>query len=69
LISAIFVIISSVFIASFLPGYDTFLLLIFLASIFSFFSLINSNLLALMQAYMKIEFSIISVVINKLIVL
>lgn len=71
LISAFFVIITSLSIAYFLPWYNSQLILywIFLASIFTFFSLINSNLLALMQAHMKIEFSIISVVLNKLIVL
>ncbi len=71
LLSAILVIIFSVLIAYFLPGYNSPLILIwiFIASIFTFFSLINSNLLALMQAHMKIEFSIISVVINKLFVL
>ncbi len=71
LLSAILVIIFSVWIAYFLPWYNTPLILswIFIASIFTFFSLINSNLLALMQAHMKIEFSIVSVVINKLYVL
>ncbi len=71
LISAVLVIFFSVGIAYILPGFNTEFLLygIFIASIFTFFSLINSNLLALMQAYMKIEFSIISVVINKLFVL
>ena len=71
LLSAIFVIIFSVGIAKILPGYNSVLILtwVFIASIFTFFSLINSNLLALMQAHMKIEFSIISVVLNKLFVL
>jgi len=71
IISAFLVIILSTFIAYFLPSYNSKLVLawIFLASIFSFFSLINSSILALMQAYMKIEFSIISVVLNKLFVL
>jgi O-antigen/teichoic acid export membrane protein len=71
LLSAIFVIIISVGIAYFLPWYntDSILIWIFIASIFTFFSLINSNLLALMQAHMKIEFSIISVVLNKISVL
>ena len=71
LISAIFVILFSVLIAYFLPWYNSNFILIgiFIASIFTFFSLINSNLLALMQSHMKMEFSIISVVINKLFVL
>lgn len=70
-ISAFFVIIFSVWIAYFLPGYNSDLVLfwIFIASIFTFFSLINSNILALMQAYMKMEFSIISVILNKIFVL
>jgi len=71
LFSAIFVMLFSVWIAYFLPWYNESLVLIwiFIASIFTFFSLINSSLLALMQAHMRIEFSIISVVINKLFVL
>lgn len=71
LISAICVIFFSVWIAYFLPWYNSNLIIswIFIASLFTFFSLINSNLLALMQAYMKIEFSIISVIVNKLFVL
>ena len=71
LISAILVIIFSVWVAFFLPWYNSYFIIswIFIASIFTFFSLINSNLLALMQAHMKIEFSIISVIINKLFVL
>ena len=71
LISATAIIILSIWVAYFLPWYNSNLVLywIFIASIFSFFSLINSSLLALMQAHMKIEFSIISVVINKLFVL
>lgn len=69
--SAIFVIFFSLIIAYFLPWYNDSLVLlgIFIASIFTFFSLINSSLLALMQAHMKMEFSIFSVVCNKLFVL
>jgi len=71
LLSAVLVIFFAVSIAYFLPWYNSSFLLtwIFIASIFTFFSLINSSILALMQAYMKMEFSIISVVVNKLIVL
>lgn len=71
LLSATLVLFFSTWIAYFLPGYNSTLVLtwIFIASIFTFFSLINSNLLALMQSHMKIEFSIISVVLNKLFVL
>lgn len=71
LISATLVIFFSITIALFLPWYNDNITLywIAIASIFTFFSLINSNLLALMQAYMKMEFSIVSVVLNKLFVL
>jgi O-antigen/teichoic acid export membrane protein len=71
LFSGIFVIFFSILIAYFLPWYNDSLVLlgVFIASIFTFFSLINSNLLALMQAHMKMEFSVVSVVFNKLFVL
>ncbi len=71
LFSAIFVIFLSVTVASFLPWYNENIVLfaIFIASIFTFFSLINSSLLALMQAHMKMEFSLLSVVMNKIFVL
>jgi len=71
LISASLVIIFSIIIAYIIPWYNDNLsiLWIFIASIFAFFSLINSSLLALMQAYMKMEFSVISVITNKIFVL
>lgn len=71
LLSAILVIIFSLWIAYFLPWYNSTIVLtwVFITSIFTFFSLINSNILALMQAHMKMEFSIISVIVNKLFVL
>lgn len=56
-------------IAYFLPWYNSSLALvsILVASVFTIFQLINSSILALMQANMKIEFSLFSTVIWKLI--
>lgn len=56
-------------IAFFLPGYNTELMLysIFIVSIFTVFSLLNSSVLSLMQSFMKIEFSLFSVVFWKII--
>ena len=53
-------------IAFFLPGYNTELMLysIFIVSIFTVFSLLNSSVLSLMQSFMKIEFSLFSVKIH-----
>ncbi len=71
IISGFLVIFLSLIIAYFLPWYNDSLVFfwIFIASIFTFFSLINSSLLALMQAHMKMEFSVFSVVVNKIFVL
>jgi len=56
-------------IAYFLPGYNSDLALsaIVIASVFTIFQLLNSSILALMQANMKIEFSAISLIIAKLV--
>jgi len=56
-------------IAYFLPGYNSALALtsIVIASVFTIFQLLNSSILALMQANMKIEFSAISLIFAKLI--
>ncbi len=56
-------------IASFLPGYNSPLALysIMIASIFTIFQLLNSSILALMQANMKIEFSAVSLIVSKLV--
>lgn len=56
-------------IAYFLPWYNSELALIsiFIASIFTILQLINSSILALMQANMKIEFSAISLIWAKLV--
>jgi len=55
--------------AFFLPWYHTplFLWAIGVVSIFSILSLMNSSFLSLMQAHMKMEFSLLSSVANKLI--
>lgn len=58
----------STFIAFFIPGYDSSLaiLSIIIASFFTILQLINSSILSLMQANMKIEFSAISLIIAKI---
>lgn len=55
-------------IAFFIPGYNTdiALLAIIITSFFTIFQLINSSLLALMQANLKMEFSLLSTIIWKL---
>jgi len=59
----------STFIAFFIPGYDSSLaiLSIIIASFFTILQLINSSILSLMQANMKIEFSAISLIIAKIV--
>ncbi len=63
------IIVLSWVIAFFLPGYNSELMLfsIFIVSIFTVFSLLNSSVLSLMQSFMKIEFSLFSVVFGKII--
>lgn len=55
--------------AFFLPGYHSTLMLISIGivGIFTVLSLLNSSVLSLMQAFMKIEFSLFSVVMGKII--
>jgi O-antigen/teichoic acid export membrane protein len=55
-------------IAYFLPGYNSELALtsIIIASVFTIFQLLNSSILALMQADMRIEFSAVSLILAKL---
>ncbi|MGE4444405.1 MAG: oligosaccharide flippase family protein [Candidatus Altimarinota bacterium] len=69
LILGVLIIFLSIFIAFFLPGYSSELMLIsiLIVSIFTIFSLLNSSVLSLMQAFMKIEFSLFSVVFGKLV--
>lgn len=69
LILGILIIFLSIFIAFFLPGYSSELMLIsiLIVSIFTIFSLLNSSVLSLMQAFMKIEFSLFSVVFWKIV--
>lgn len=68
-ILGIFIIILSVTIAYFLPWYNNKIALIsiFIISIFTLISLINSSVLALMQAKLKMEFSLFSTIFWKLI--
>jgi hypothetical protein len=40
---------------------------IFITAIFTLFGLMNSSILALMQANMKIEFSLVSAVLGKIV--
>lgn len=69
LILWIIILILAVSIAFFLPWYNDKLALIsiFIASIFTILQLINSSILALMQANMKVEYSAITLIIWKLI--
>lgn len=69
LILWIFIIFLSLLIAYFLPWYnnDMTLIAIFIVWIFTVFWLMNSSFLALMQSYMKVEFSLFSSVLWKLI--
>lgn len=69
LILWIIIIFLSILIAFFLPGYSSELMIIsiLIVSIFTIFSLLNSSVLSLMQAFMKIEFSLFSVVFWKLV--
>lgn len=61
----------SVFIAYFLPGYNDKIALIsiFITAIYTLVSLINSSVLALMQANLKMEFSLVSIVLWKVVTL
>lgn len=69
LILWIWIIILSLLVALFLPWYNSFISLIsiFIIWIFSLFSLMNSSVLSLMQANMKMEFSWVSFVVWKII--
>ncbi len=55
-------------IAAFLPGYDSTLALaaVAFAGVFTFFGIINSSLLSLLQAYQRSEFSLVSTSIGKI---
>lgn len=67
----VFVLIFASLIAYFLPWYNDLLILqaIFILWFFAIFSLLNSSMLALMQSYMKMEFSPVSAIIGKLVIL
>lgn len=55
-------------IAAMIPGYDTDVAMIgvLIAGVFTFFGLVNSSILSLLQAYLKTEFSFVSTVLGKL---
>ena len=69
LILWVFILFLASFIAFFLPWYNSDLAItsIIIASVFTIFQLLNSSILALMQANMKIEFSAISLILAKLV--
>jgi O-antigen/teichoic acid export membrane protein len=69
LILWILILFISTLLAYFLPGYNSSLaiLCIIIASIFTILQLINSSIMALMQANMKIEYTLFSNVFSKLI--
>lgn len=69
LIMGIIILAFAVFLAFFIPWYNSELAIysIFIVCIFTIFQLINSSILALMQANMKIEFSALSLIFWKLV--
>ena len=69
LILWIIILVFSTLLAFFLPWYNSSLaiLSIIIASLFTILQLLNSSILALMQANMKIEFSAISLIIAKIV--
>ncbi|MDD3145425.1 MAG: oligosaccharide flippase family protein [Candidatus Gracilibacteria bacterium] len=69
LILGILILFFSTGIAFFLPGYnsDLAIISIIIASIFTILQLLNSSILALMQANMKIEFSAFSLIVSKIV--
>lgn len=69
LILWIVILIFSTLLAFFLPGYNSSLAIfsIFIASFFTILQLLNSSILALMQANMRIEFSALSLIISKIV--
>ena len=69
LILWVFILVLAVLIAFFLPWYNSELALIsiFISSIFTILQLLNSSILALMQANMKVEYSAFTLIFWKLI--
>ncbi len=69
IIVSIILLFLAITIAIFLPWYNSKLSLvsIFIVSLFSIVSLFNSSILALMQSYMKIEFSVLSLTLWKIV--
>lgn len=69
LVLGIFILFLAVVIAFFLPWYNSKLAIIsiFISSIFTILQLLNSSILALMQANMKVEYSALTLIIWKLV--
>lgn len=69
LIFGLVIIILSILIANFLPWYNSKLALwaIFITGFFTFFGLMNSAILSLLQAYLKTEYSFVSTTTGKLV--
>lgn len=65
----IIILIIALVLGYFLPGYSnpTAMMWIFIVGIFTIFSLLNSSVMALMQSYMKIEFSLVSTIFWKIV--
>lgn len=65
----VMIILVSLGIAVFLPGYNSLVALIgvLIAGIFTLFGLMNSAILSVLQAYLKTEFSFVSVTIGKVV--
>lgn len=68
-IMGLFIILVSLGIGLFLPGYDTLpaLVGILIAGIFTLFGLVNSSILSMLQAFLKTEFSFVSTTVGKVV--
>jgi O-antigen/teichoic acid export membrane protein len=64
----VIIIFVSLGLAAFLPGYDSRVALVgvLIAGIFTLFGLMNSAILSVLQAYLKTEFSFVSVTVGKI---
>lgn len=63
----LFIIVISLSIGFFLPGYNTLpaMVGILIAGIFTLFGLVNSSIMSMLQAFLKTEFSFVSTTIGK----
>jgi O-antigen/teichoic acid export membrane protein len=68
-IMGLFIIIISLSIGFFLPGYNTVpaLIWILIAGIFTLFGLVNSSIMSMLQAFLKTEFSFVSTTVGKIV--